>query len=158
MAAQTGDPPDWLRTLRLYLGVSIAIHFVWEILQLPLYTLWSTGTVRQQAFAVLHCTIGDAMIAALAMLLALVLTNEAHWPQRGTGRVFMVSLTLGIAYTIYSEWLNVSVRGSWAYAPKMPLVPILGTGLSPLLQWVLVPSIAQWVAVNRLKLIGKIRS
>jgi len=31
----------------------------------------------------------------------------------------------------------VSVRGSWAYAQAMPVVA--GIGLSPLLQWVLVP-------------------
>jgi hypothetical protein len=31
-----------------------------DVLQLPLYTVWITGTRKQQAFAVVHCTVGDA--------------------------------------------------------------------------------------------------
>ena len=61
---------DWLQVLRRYLGVSIVGNLVWESLQLPLYTLWATGTRREQAFALLHCTIGDAMIAGLSLLAA----------------------------------------------------------------------------------------
>jgi hypothetical protein len=49
-------------------------------------------------------------------------------------------MLLGLVYTVFSEWLNVSVRGSWAYASAMPVVPILGTGLSPVLQWLVVPA------------------
>ena len=75
------NPPDWPKALRLYLGVSLAAHVVWEILQLPLYTLWSTGTLRLQAFAVVHCTLGDAMIAGLSLLLALAAFARATWPR-----------------------------------------------------------------------------
>lgn len=64
---------DWPQTLRRYLGVSIVAHLIWEVLQLPLYTVWTTGTLTQQAFAVLHCTLGDAMIAGLSLLVALAL-------------------------------------------------------------------------------------
>ena len=131
------------------LGLSLAAHLAWEVLQLPLYTLWSTGTLRQQAFALLHCTLGDVMIAGLALLLALSLFGRTEWPSAGTRRVYLASLVLGIGYTIYSEWLNVSVRGSWSYAESMPVIPILGTGLTPLLQWFLVPTAALWIAGGR---------
>jgi hypothetical protein len=40
------------------------------------------------------------------------------------------------------EWLNIVVRASWAYSDRMPVVPVIGTGLSPLLQWVVVPTVA----------------
>ena len=52
-------------------------------------------------------------------------------------------------YTIFSEWLNTSVRGSWTYSDLMPVVPVIGTGLAPLLQWCVVPTLAQWIAVGR---------
>ena len=55
---------DWLRAFRVYLGASIAFHFCWEALQLPLYTIWRTGSGREIAFAVVHCTAGDLMIAS----------------------------------------------------------------------------------------------
>ena len=61
----------------------------------------------------------------------------------------MATLAFGIGYTIYSEWLNVNVRGSWAYSDLMPVVPVIETGLAPLLQWVVVPTLALWVAIGR---------
>ena len=143
------QPIDWPQALRRYLGVSVVAHLIWEVLQLPLYTVWTTGTLAQQAFAVIHCTLGDAMIAGLSLLVALALFARATWPNTGVVRVFAVCLVIGVAYTVYSEWLNVSVRRSWAYSDLMPVVPVLGTGLAPLLQWLVVPTLAQWVAIGR---------
>ena len=47
---------DWLRAVRIYMVASAILHLVWELLQLPLYTIWRTGTAREIAFSVLHCT------------------------------------------------------------------------------------------------------
>ena len=131
-----------------YLVASLAGHFAWEILQLPFYTLWTTGTVGQQAFAIIHCTLGDGMIAGFSLLLAVAVAGRAGWPRTAVTSVFLVSLVLGVGYTIFSEWLNVVVRGSWAYSELMPVVPVLGTGLTPLLQWLVVPILAQTLAVG----------
>ncbi len=138
-----------------YLAVSIAAHFIWEILQLPLYTLWKLGTFQQKLFAILHCTIGDVMIAGSCLLLALAVFARSGWPDTSIARVYAASLTLGLGYTIFSEWLNTSVRGSWAYSDLMPIVPFLGTGLTPLLQWIVVPTVAFWIAVCRPRLRGR---
>ena len=146
MSVDRDRSADWLWLLRRYLGVSLVAHLGWETLQLPLYTLWSTGTIRQQAFAVVHCTLGDLMIAGLSLLLALALFARATWPGESGTQVYLASLAFGIGYTIYSEWLNVNVRGSWAYSDLMPVVPVIGTGLAPLSQWAFVPTLALWVA------------
>ena len=65
-----------------YLGISLAASLVWETSQLPFYTIWSTGTPAQQVFSVLHCTVGDVMIAGLALLAALALFGHRDWPKR----------------------------------------------------------------------------
>ena len=54
--------------------------------------------------------------------------------------MFAAVLAGGVAYPIYSEWLNMTVRQSWAYSSLMPVLPVTGTGLAPLLQWIVVPS------------------
>ncbi len=138
----TTETPPWLDVLRRYLAWSAALHFVWEIVQLPFYMLWQTGTWREVAFAVLHCTAGDLMIAALALVTALVLVGTVDWPRNSVTRVCVVMVAIGIGYTIYSEWLNTVVRQSWAYAAAMPRLPLLGMGLLPLMQWVIVPMVA----------------
>jgi len=138
----------WLSTLRAYLAVSAAAHLVWEILQLPLYTIWTTGTARQMAFAVLHCTGGDVLIAGLSLLAALTLFGTRRWPAERSAGVFTAALLIGVGYTIYSEWLNTGSRASWAYSGLMPVVPCLGTGLSPILQWLVVPTAALRIATG----------
>ena len=52
------------------------------------------------------------------------------------------AILLGAAYTVFSEWLNINIRRSWSYTDAMPVLPLLGTGLTPLLQWVVVPGLA----------------
>ena len=38
---------------------------------------------------------------------------------------------LGAGYTVYSEYLNTTVRRPWAYAGLMPVLPWRGTGWRP---------------------------
>lgn len=130
--------------LRQYIGVIAIGNLVWEFLQLPLYTIWKTGTLGEQAFAALHCTLGDVLIAATTLATSLVLFGDRHWPWRRSWPVISVTIFTGLAYTVFSEWLNVEVRASWTYSEWMPVVPVLGLniGLSPLLQWVVVPAAA----------------
>jgi hypothetical protein len=60
--------------------------------------------------------------------------------------VAALAVAFGVLYTVFSEWLNTEVRGSWAYAAAMPVVPPFGTGLSPLAQWLVVPPAGFWWA------------
>lgn len=48
-------------------------------------------------------------------------------------------MMLGVGYTVFSEWLNVQVWQTWTYSEVMPVVPLLGTGALPILQWVVIP-------------------
>jgi hypothetical protein len=136
--------PAWLRSFRIYLTGIAAGNLAWETLQLPLYTIWETGLPRAQAFAVVHCTAGDLLIALSALTLSLLLAGHESWPHRRFWVVAGLTLIFGVAYTIFSEWLNVVVRASWAYSDRMPLVAAFGLriGLAPLLQWIAVPAMA----------------
>ena len=115
----------WPQYLRRYLGVSIVANLVWEILQLPLYTVWASGTRKQQAFAVVHCTVGDAMIAGLSSVGARFVRAHDVAERRRCPRL-CGDVVFGVGYTVYSEWLNTSVRGSWAYSDLMPVVSVIG--------------------------------
>lgn len=132
---------NWLTAIRAYLVLTFAGHLLWEVLQLPLYTIWTTGTKRELAFAVAHCTGGDILIALSSLIAALILVGDHGWPAIAFGRVAALAVVIGVLYTGFSEWLNVAVRRSWAYADVMPIVSIFGAriGLAPLLQWIVVP-------------------
>jgi hypothetical protein len=109
---------------------------------LPLYTIWTTGTFKEQAFAAGHCTLGDLVIAGCALMLALLLVGAPRWPEDRFWPVATLTVAFGLVHTVFSEWLNVVVRASWTYSDLMPVVSVAGSkiGLSPLLQWIVVPA------------------
>ena len=87
----------WSTFLKWYL-VAIAVgNVVWEFAQLPLYTIWRTGSTGEIIFAAVHCTGGDIVIATASVVLALVLAGTgsptarlAHW------RVGGLAVALGL--------------------------------------------------------------
>ena len=125
-----------------YLASMLALNLTWEVAQRPRYTLWAEGTLGEIAFAILHCTGGDAMIAGAALAVAILLTRSWHWPSQLWGSITMVATLIGLTYTVFSEWLNFNLRQSWNYAAAMPRLPPWGTGLAPFLQWLLLPPLA----------------
>jgi hypothetical protein len=56
-----------------------------------------------------------------------------------------VTVILGLGYTVFSEWLNIEIRRSWSYSDLMPTLPWLGTGLTPLAQWLVIPGLGFWL-------------
>jgi len=119
--------------------LALVLHLIWEIGQLPFYTLWEEANAWRIALYVTHCVAGDVIIATLSYLAVALAWRQADWPRQRpwTGGTTLVALGLG--YTVFSEWYNVYRAGAWAYAEIMPR--ILGIGLTPLLQWVVVPII-----------------
>lgn len=148
LSAVMGDAIS-VRALRRYFAVIIPANLVWEFAHLPLYTIWYEGTAGEIVFAAVHCTGGDILIAMSALVLALLLAGSG-WPANRTAsrRVALIAVPVGIAYTIFSEWLNIVIRAAWAYSDLMPVVPIIDAGLSPLLQWTVIPLAAFWWAAR----------
>lgn len=116
---------------------------LWEIAQLPLYTIWRTGSTQDIIVAVLHCTAGDVVIASTALLLGLIIVGTNDWPKQRYLPVRVLVVLLGLIYTIYSERVNVA-NGVWAYSELMPVFPWLNLGLTPILQWILIPLFCFW--------------
>lgn len=136
------DAAVWRFSLTLFLPVFVVFNLLWEFAQLPLYTLWSEATPTYIAYAVLHCTVGDLLVGAGALFMALIATRARVLSEWNWIRIGFVTVILGFAYTAYSEWMNTAVLGTWTYSEWMPVLPLVPVGLSPLLQWLIVPSVA----------------
>lgn len=109
------DRAAWRFVARGYLPRLAVMSLGWEIAHSPLYTLWRDATAEYIAFAVAHCTLGDILIGAGALLLALVILRQralARWQWR---RIAALTTLLAVAYTVFSEWMNVSLLRSWTY-------------------------------------------
>lgn len=116
----------------------LPLELGWEVAHLPLYTSWQTKSTAVLAFDVLHCTAGDALIAFSSYLAAALLLRAPDWPKTAALRGLVLATALGTAYTIGSEWFHLRA-GDWAYEAAMPRVA--GVGVSPLLQWLVLPAL-----------------
>lgn len=140
------DREAWAFIALRFVPALAVFSLAWEVAQLPLYTLWKEGTPQQVAFAVLHCTLGDVLIGLSALLLALIALRAGPWPGWRWPELTAVATVIGVGYTGFSEWLNTVLRQSWAYSDWMPMLPVVDIGVSPVLQWVVVPTAALWLA------------
>jgi 1,4-dihydroxy-2-naphthoate octaprenyltransferase len=124
-------------------------HFSWELLQAPLF---SSLTGKDHVTGILIClqaTIGDVGIALAAFWLAALFGGGRGWASRPSAGSIGVFLATGLFATVGLEFLNTEILNRWSYGPNMPLLPVIGTGLSPMLQWLFVPTMVLWY-LNRL--------
>lgn len=135
--------------LRGYLLTVTAVSLVWEAGQMPLYTLWKTGSHWEIISDVLQCTSANIVIATGSLIAGLLIARAGILRLQASSAPIVATCAIGVGYTTYSEWLNVYVKGTWAYSDLMPVVPGLGVGLSPLLQWIVLPSLGIVVARSR---------
>ncbi len=121
------------------LVLSFLGHFAWEILQAPLFASMNDTDHFAGIAICLRATFGDLVIALTAFWLAAVVGGGRYWFMDAGIRAGSTFFATGLLATVGLEYLNTEVTGRWAYDGIMPLLPIFGTGLSPILQWVLVP-------------------
>jgi hypothetical protein len=144
-------PPGLLARGGLWATLAFVLNMAWEVAQVRLYSIWDEADGSSVAWALFHCTLGDVLIALALFALAGIVLRRANWPvsRPWTGGAMVVAGAL--AFTAWSEWYNVYRVGTWGYAASMPM--IFGIGLSPLMQWLIVPPVlvvAYRILVRRL--------
>lgn len=117
---------------------SFLLHFVWEMLQIPLYAGMVDARHLDATLMCLQATLGDVVIALGAYAAAAISARAWHW--RTTRARMATYLIIGLVITVIMEMLNVHVWRRWAYSPAMPI--LFGMSVSPLLQWIAIPLFA----------------
>jgi hypothetical protein len=123
----------------LWSALAFVLNLAWEIAQVRLYTIWAAADGMSVAWALLHCSLGDVVIALAMFALAGIVLRRADWPASRPWAGGTIVVIGAMVFTAWSEWFNVYRAGSWGYAASMPM--ILGIGLSPLLQWLILPPV-----------------
>lgn len=107
-------PRDGVRAALAWTALLFALNLVWEVAQLPLYSLGSWSTWSAIAYAVLHCTAGDAGIALASYVVAAFATRSPRWPLERPMAGLAVAWLVAVVYTVWAEWQNVYVLRKWA--------------------------------------------
>lgn len=132
----------------LLIPFAFLFNVVWEILQIPLY---QGGTYAWNH--ILFCVIASFADAIMVLLIyfgfAFLYKNALWIKDLTTAKVIFLILTGGIG-AILAEILYLSI-GSWSYASSMPVIPFVNTGLSPVLQFMILPLFVYMVVYKLVK-------
>ena len=131
--------PGVLARAGLWSALAFVLNLTWEIAHVRLYTIWAAGDGMSVAWALLHCTLGDVVIALAVFALAGIVVWRTDWPASRPWAGSAIAVIGAVGFTAWSEWYNVYRLGSWGYTASMPM--IFGIGLSPLLQWLILPPV-----------------
>jgi hypothetical protein len=97
------------------------------------------------------------LIGAAALFTVLICARETALSRWRWRRIATLSGLIGLVYTVFSEWMNITWLGSWTYADSMPTLAIgrFDLGLSPMAQWLVVPPTALYLAGRRYGLVSR---
>lgn len=84
-------------------------------------------------------TTKDALMVIAVFLLIAIILRSWHWVRGWNNGWIMLWIALPLWQGVI-EYYSVYVFNRWAYAETMPL--ILGIGVSPILQMLILPSVA----------------
>lgn len=130
---------------------SFLLHFVWEFLQAPTYAGMTEMNHWDGIKLCTSATFGDVGFAMLAFWAASLIARTRSWILNPGLMQTMVFVAVGIGLTIGFEFYYTNISLRWTYSEQMPLVPPFGTGLSPLLQWTIIPPLVLWFTRRQLR-------
>ena len=130
------------------------LNYPWEFLQAPFFEGMAVATHWDAVKVCTRATFGDAVIMLIAYWSVAVAASDRWW-LRAPSRVQMLGfIAAGVIITVAIEHFatqSMDPSCGWRYAETMPIVPVVGIGLTPLLQWLLIPPLAIWFVRRQLK-------
>lgn len=136
----------------LYVALfAFLLHLVWELWQVPLFREIGDQPHWRGIKTCTRAAGGDAAISLAAFWATAALTHSRRWIARSRPGAVAVFIAVGLIVTIVVEWLSTRVLERWAYGENMPVLPLLGTGLAPVAQWLLIPPLVVWLARRQLR-------
>ncbi len=123
---------------------SYLINLAWEVWQVPFFRGMADQPHWLGVKACTQATFGDAGIALAAFWVTAYFAKTRSWIVTPNRSDFAIFIGVGLVVTIAFETLATGVLDRWTYSDVMPRMPILGTGLVPMIQWLVIPPLVVW--------------
>jgi hypothetical protein len=140
----------WLNFPELSIAIfAFLLNFFWEVQQMPFFQL-SNLSCNQRIRDCTLATIGDVAIALTAYWTVAFVSKSRQWFRQPKWWQLSIFIAVGVIITIIFEALATEVLNIWEYAAIMPELPVLNTGLTPVLQWIIIPLIILWFVKHQI--------
>jgi len=126
------------------------LNVVWEFAQVPLFAGMRAAPHWTAILVCGRAALGDVVIALVGFWVVAAVAGSRGWILHATARQVAGFVTVGVLITLVMEWLATRVLGRWAYAETMAVVPLLGVGVAPLVQWIVLPPLVVWFVRRQL--------
>ena len=131
---------------------AMLLNLPWELWQVPLFDRMPVSPHWEAVRTCSRAAAGDAVIAVLAYWSVALVVRHRGWVVVPTTSRELAFTACGLAVTVAIERLALGGlwMQDWSYSPLMPVVPGLGVGLSPLVQWLVLPPLLIWLVRRQL--------
>jgi len=129
---------------------SFLLNFVWEMWQIPFFAAMPSDPHWVGVAACTQASFGDAAISLVAFWCVAARARSRWWIIHPSPSQVAGFVAVGVAITIILEALATGPLERWSYTPSMPTLPVLGTGIFPLFQWILLPPLTIWFVRRQL--------
>ena len=128
-------------------SASFILNEIWEMAQMSAYLETAGYPWKSTLERCTRAALGDVIIVSGIYLTGALVAGALRWGLRGRSSMFATTALVGLTYAVVVENLGLAA-GRWSYTERMPVVPVLGVGLWPLLQMTLLPPLvfllAKW--------------
>jgi len=145
--------------LQIYLFLlAIPLHLIWEVAQIRAYEFPETGLMTDVIGCLLP-TLGDGLMTLIIFWTGWAVFRDSRWILKPALKGYLLMFVIGIFLAIIVELNALYLTGAWRYSEQMITISVLGVGLPPLLQMVLLPPITAvllrwiWRKTETIKLI-----
>jgi signal transduction histidine kinase len=142
------DKIEFKRFTIVSIILGFLFNFAWEVIQIPLFkdASFSLGHILFCALA----SIADVIMVLLLYYGFAVIYKNPMWIKNLTALKIIVLMMGGGIGAVLAEMRHVS-QGNWSYSKPMPIIPIVEIGLSPVLQFMILPALVYSISLQIVK-------
>jgi hypothetical protein len=124
---------------------AFGLNWLWEMFQMPAYIEMVERSWAESALPCASAALGDMAMTLAIYGLGCLAAGHWRWGVEKRWNIYLTGTLLGGLFATALEWKFLS-SGRWSYSERMPIVPILGVGLWPLVQLMLLVPLSWFIA------------
>lgn len=125
---------------------AVILNFSWEMLQMPFFNEMSF-TDWQDWLLCFKASISDAGLVLSILFIGRVLFKDWEWHQNLDILKLGYLILFGFVIAVYFE-VDALNTARWSYSKLMPTLPLIGVGLVPVIQMLILPVLSFKIGLN----------
>jgi hypothetical protein len=140
---KVNDKRVFKKFIFLVIVLSYLLNLIWELLHIPLYE--SSVLPNNHMILCMLASLADVIMVLVLYFGSAIVYKDPLWVKTLSRTRVLITMMVGGMGAILSETRHIAA-GNWAYAGSMPILPIVGVGLTPVLQFIIMPALIYYLS------------